>query len=89
MFSGGIKKPLNSPNDVITTDEWEIPPSQVIVESTLGEGAFGEVYKGTLRGPLSNPKIPTAVKSAICIPVAIKMLKCQFYTHCVSQYVVS
>ena len=62
---------------LISTDEWELPPSQVIVESTLGEGAFGEVYKGTVKGPLSNPKVPMAVKSAICIPVAIKLLKCK------------
>ena len=88
MFIGGIRKPSKGQSNVITTDEWEIPPSQVIVESTLGEGAFGEVYRGTLRGPLSNPKIPTVVKGAICIPVAIKMLKCQFYTYWVSYFVV-
>ena len=76
MFTGGVKKPTIGCIDIIPTDEWELPPGQVIVESILGEGAFGEVYKGSLRCPLSNPKVPAAIKSAIGIKVAIKMLKC-------------
>ena len=76
MFTGGRKKPAWPQQDsLITTDEWEIPPSQVLIESRIGEGAFGEVMKGTVKGPLSNPKVPRALKSAICIPVAIKILK--------------
>ena len=76
MYTGGMKKSLYSPQEsFIMADEWEIPPAQVIVEETIGEGAFGEVVKGTLKGPLSNPKIPRALKTSICIPVAVKMLK--------------
>ena len=79
MFTGGTKKVLTPQKDIlITTDEWEISPGQVIVEDSIGEGAFGEVLKGTVKGPLTNPKIPSALKNAICIPVAIKMLKSQY-----------
>lgn len=78
MFTGGTKKAFTPQTDMlITTDDWELPPNQVIVEDNIGEGAFGEVLKGTVKGPLSNPKVPAALKSAICIPVAIKMLKSQ------------
>ena len=76
MYTRGKKNVLYSPQDsFIMADEWEIPPTQVIVEQTIGEGAFGEVVKGTVRGPLNNSKIPRALKTSICIPVAIKMLK--------------
>ena len=76
MFTGGTKKLLTSQKEMlITADEWEIPPDQVLVEGSVGEGAFGEVLKGTVKGPLCNPKVPRALKSSICIPVAIKMLK--------------
>lgn len=56
-------------------DEWEVPATEVIVESQLGEGAFGEVYKGVIKGPLTNPKISPMLKQSIGIPVAIKLLK--------------
>ena len=56
-------------------DEWEISTDDVIVEQQLGEGAFGEVYKGVIRGPLENPKISAILRQAIGVPVAIKLLK--------------
>ena len=57
------------------TDEWEISTDDIIMEEQLGEGAFGEVYKGVIRGPLGNPKISTIMRHSIGVPVAIKMLK--------------
>lgn len=78
MFTRGPKKRLAVGLDSsLTTDEWEVPPSQVIVEDCLGEGAFGEVYKGIIRGAMSNPKVRPALKNNICTPVAIKLLKCE------------
>ncbi len=47
----------------------------MIVEDHLGEGAFGMVFKGTIRGPLRNSKLSPKLKQSIAIPVAIKLLK--------------
>ena len=56
-------------------DEWEIPANEVIMEKQLGEGAFGEVYKGVIKCPIVNPKVKLSAKNPICTPVAIKLLK--------------
>ena len=66
-------------------DEWEISTDDVIVDELLGEGAFGEVYKGVIRGPLENPKISAVLRQAIGVPVAIKLLKSKLY--CVHTFV--
>ena len=58
-------------------DEWEIPANEVIMEKLLGEGAFGEVYKGIVKCPIVNPKVRSSAKTSICTPVAIKLLKCK------------
>ena len=56
-------------------DDWEIPACNVIMEQQLGEGCFGQVFKGVVKGPISNPKVQPSLKNAICVNVAIKMLK--------------
>ena len=53
-------------------DEWEIPPVALDVEKELGEGAFGEVYKGVVRGPIPGSR---TMKDSIGSVVAIKYLK--------------
>ena len=50
----------------------------MIVEDHLGEGAFGYVFKGVIRGPLRNPKLSSKLKQTIGLPVAIKLLKGRF-----------
>ena len=80
MYVRGLQ---NTPTDTITTrllhspvlDEWEIPAGQVIIENRLGEGCFGEVYQGTIKGPINNSKIQASLKNTICPVVAIKLLK--------------
>ncbi len=53
----------------------KVPTTDVIVEDHLGEGAFGLVFKGIIRGPLRNPKLSSRLKKTIGLPVAIKLLK--------------
>ncbi|KAL5497198.1 hypothetical protein EMCRGX_G013624 [Ephydatia muelleri] len=60
-------------------DDWEIDANDVVVfvDQKLGEGAFGEVYKGTVSGSCltKNPQLLSEVKKLACVPVAIKVLK--------------
>ena len=53
-------------------DEWEIPSDCLVRESQLGEGCFGEVHKGFVRGPIETSH---TLKSAVYTTVAIKYLK--------------
>ena len=53
-------------------DEWEIPPVTLEVEKPLGEGCFGQVYRGFVRGPIPGSR---TMKDSICTTAAIKYLK--------------
>lgn len=66
-------KPMDSPK----LDEWEIPAGLVVIEKRLGEGCFGEVYQGVVKGPINNSKVQASLKNVICPVVAIKLLKCK------------
>ena len=83
MFNSGprnllFEKPLSASLAAAPLlDHWEIPANEVIMEKLLGEGAFGEVYKGIIKCPIVNPKVRPSAKSSICTPVAIKLLKCE------------
>lgn len=43
-------------------DRWEIQPDQLLLQSVLGEGAFGLVRKGWLRDVKGNSGSEVAVK---------------------------
>ena len=66
-------KSLDSPR----LDEWEIPANLVVIEKRLGEGCFGEVFQGLVKGPINNSKVQASFKNALCLVVAIKLLKCK------------
>ena len=88
MFEVGPKRiQLEQTTDGTVTspmlDEWEIPANEIIMEDCLGEGAFGEVYKGVIKCPIVNPKVKLSAKNPICTPVAIKLLKCMYLTVCI------
>ena len=57
------------------------------MEDVLGEGAFGEVYKGIVKCPIINPKVKLSGKNPICTPVAIKLLKCKLRFSYINTYV--
>ncbi len=59
----------------VMKDEWELCPTDITISDMLGEGAFGEVYKGHLKGPIANPRIKPEYRNSLHIPVAIKLLK--------------
>ena len=50
-------------------DEWELDPSQVFIEEQLGEGAFGDVYRGNIKRTTGTHSANTSMA------VAIKLLK--------------
>ena len=83
MFNSGPKNPFSEKWSVVCInaaqlmDDWEIPANEVIMEKLLGEGAFGEVYKGIIKCPIVNPRVPSSLRTSICTPVAIKLLKCE------------
>lgn len=46
----------------VPKQRWELTRDKVQLETKIGEGAFGEVWKGTLREDPSKPPIEVAVK---------------------------
>lgn len=64
---------------------WEIPIEYIVREYQLGEGSFGKVAKGYIRGPVPGTH---SMKDRIHAPVAMKFLKgiylldkSKFYFH--------
>lgn len=70
--NSSLRVPLTLTHGTIDLDDWEIPVGSVIVDTKFGEGCFGEVHRGVVRGPLPSTR---TMKSNICVTVAIKMLK--------------
>ena len=62
----------------LTTDDWEIPAAHVVIDESLGEGAFGEVYKGVITESLNNPKVRALMNQSYSSYVAVKLLKCKY-----------
>ncbi len=66
--------PLKAP--AMCPEDWELHPSQVLVETRLGHGTFGDVFKGMVRGGvgLYKSKGPLNLNG-----VAIKLLKSKIF----------
>ncbi len=52
---------------------------QILMESIIGQGAFGEVFKGIVIEPLPNGRIRNIMKQSSNHQVAIKLLKSELY----------
>ena len=59
----------------IKMDKWELLPSEIIMEDTLGEGAFGLVYKAFIARSSLSSKVGQSYKCAATVTVAVKILK--------------
>ena len=72
LFQGG--KPFTSNSLKKSAEDWELHPCQIIVEENLGQGGFGEVYQGTIRGGvgLYKSNCPQIMR------VAVKVLRGMF-----------
>ena len=75
--------------NALMIDEWEVDGDLVSLEDELGEGAFGKVYKGTLREintpsrklsmmPPVNALRKGTLNQSTGLTVAVKMLHGEF-----------
>lgn len=48
-FSSSLHRSARSTREIIPLDKWELLPEQIKYEEELGRGAFGVVYKATLK----------------------------------------
>ena len=68
--------PLTKENSVVVDgppgNGWEIPSQYIVREHELGEGSFGKVAKGYIRGPIPGTY---TMKDQFHVSVAIKFLK--------------
>ncbi|EPB76887.1 SH2 domain protein [Ancylostoma ceylanicum] len=61
-------EPLSPTGDVFLEKpcpkkEWQLNPEQIEPQVKIGEGAFGEVYKGLLQDGIWGARIPVAIKT--------------------------
>ena len=61
--------------DELQLDDWEVPASSIIIDKKLGEGAFGEVYRGVVRGDSDSARLITHLQDKDKPFVAVKLLK--------------
>ena len=68
--------------EVPKADDWELPSPSILLtdEQPLGEGCFGTVHRGVVKGPILHSR---TMKNTICMNVTVKFLKSE------SQYLVS
>lgn len=68
-------KSKTSNGNQLAVDTWEAPAQCIIIDQRLGEGSFGEVYRGIVRGDYSNPHLAAYHRQKLHPYVAVKLLK--------------
>ena len=56
-------------------DQWEVYSNQVAIQSRLGEGAFGDVYRGLFDGSITEKSSFKKFDSNNSVVVAVKLLR--------------
>ena len=59
-----------------SAEDWELHPCQIVVENKLGQGGFGDVYQGTIRGGVGIHKS----NGPPIMRVAVKILRGKHHT---------
>ena len=75
-----FRKP-RSVREIIPLDKWELLPEQIEYEEELGRGAFGVVYKATLKRRVGIEVFDTSKRldpKNQCMVVAVKELQGMF-----------
>ena len=79
MIKNGITvtalKSTESPGNRLSMDIFEVPAQCIILDQRLGEGCFGEVYRGIVRGDYSNRYLTAYLRQKSHQFVAVKILK--------------
>lgn len=66
---------------LLQLDVWELNPDGIVLDEKLGEGAFGEVYRGILVETCNDPRMETFLRRNCGGGfVAIKFLKGKLWT---------
>ena len=60
------------------SDKWEMPSECITMHKKIGEGCFGEVFRGEIIGECLTPQLKTYMRRNIAQHyVAVKQLKCK------------
>ena len=63
----------------IHSDEWEMPSECIRMNKKIGEGCFGEVFRGEITGECLTPQLRTYMRrNNDQHYVAVKQLKCKW-----------
>ena len=66
-------------------DQWEVYSNQLAIQSRLGEGAFGDVYRGMFNSTITDKSSVKKFDVNNSAVVAVKMLRGQCVIHSTEQ----
>ena len=77
IFSGRHNESAecSAEHGIMQLDDWELSPEDIVIDEKLGEGAFGEVYRGIVAETRNNPRVEGFLVRSGNGYVALKFLK--------------